>query len=140
MKMYKRDRRYYGRNTHSFKRHFSTNRFKGLFNKGFYRSRKGIILGVCGGIAEYFNFSVFWVRVIALALLLFTGLWPTGVIYIIAGFIMKLRPAATFNSEDRQGFYDSHRRSKSVATDPIKRRYNDLQRRIQRLENDVTRP
>ena len=44
--------------------------------RGLYRSRNGIIFGVCRGLAEYFDFSVFWVRMIAVILLFVTGLWP----------------------------------------------------------------
>ena len=51
-------------------------RFGKVFHGGFYRSRKGIILGVCRGIAEYFDFSIFWTRIIAVALLLISGFWP----------------------------------------------------------------
>ena len=34
---------------------------------GLYRSRSGLIIGVCKGVAQYFDFSVFWMRVIAVA-------------------------------------------------------------------------
>ncbi|MBP1742726.1 MAG: pspC [Deltaproteobacteria bacterium] len=41
-------------------------RFEKILSGGLYRSRKGAILGVCRGIAEYFDFSVFWTRAIAI--------------------------------------------------------------------------
>ena len=34
---------------------------------GLYRSRNGAILGVCRGLAEYFDFSVFWARAISIS-------------------------------------------------------------------------
>ena len=58
-------------------------RFRKLFHGGFYRSRRGIILGVCRGIAEYFDFSLFWTRIIAVLLLLISGFWPVGALYFI---------------------------------------------------------
>ncbi|MDP6507168.1 MAG: PspC domain-containing protein, partial [Planctomycetota bacterium] len=32
--------------------------------QGLYRSRGGIIMGVCQGIAEHWDFSVFWTRLV----------------------------------------------------------------------------
>ncbi len=123
-----------------FGRHFSRSRFAGILHGGFYRSRHGMILGVCKGIADYFDFSVFWVRFIAVALFLFTGFWPTAVIYFIAAFFMKPEPVIPIDNAGEQEFYDSYVRSRGVAADRIKRRYESLQRRLQRLEHTVTKP
>lgn len=45
----------------------------GYSRSGLYRSRDGIIAGVCAGLAEYLDLSVFWVRVVTVALLLCSG-------------------------------------------------------------------
>jgi phage shock protein C len=60
--------------------------------RGLYRSRDGILAGVCAGLADYFDLSVFWVRVIVVIGFLITGFWPVGVAYIIAAFMMKKEP------------------------------------------------
>ena len=135
-----RHRHYRSRYYRSFGRHFPRSRFSGLFHGALYRSRHGIFLGVCRGIAEYFDFSVFWVRFAALALFFFTGFWPTAVIYFIAAFLMKPEPVIPIDSEDEQEFYDSYVHSKEMAAERIKRRYENLERRIQRLEHTVTKP
>jgi phage shock protein PspC (stress-responsive transcriptional regulator) len=44
--------------------------------RGLYRSRKGILLGVCRGVSDYFDFSVFWIRAMAVIAFIFTGFWP----------------------------------------------------------------
>lgn len=129
-----------GRGDRFFRRHFSRNRMTGLFEGGFYRSRRGLILGVCRGIAEYFDFSVFWVRLIALVLFLFTGFWPTGILYFVAAFLMKPEPVIPIENDDEQEFYESYVRSRQMAADRIKRRYENLERRIQRMEHTVTSP
>ena len=140
MKRHKRYRYHWGRGERYFRKHFSRSRFNELFEGGFYRSRHGMILGVCRGIAEYFDFSVFWVRIIALALFLFTGFWPTAVIYFIAAFLMKPEPVIPIENTDEHEFYHSYVRSKQMAMDRIKRRYENLERRIQRMEHTVTKP
>ena len=122
------------------RRPFSNWGSRGLFHGGFYRSRRGIILGVCRGIADYFDFSVFWVRVVALALFFFTGFWPTAVVYFLAALLMKPEPVIPIENADEEEFYDSYVRSREMASDRIKRRYQNLERRIQRLEHNVTTP
>ncbi|NIR16473.1 MAG: PspC domain-containing protein, partial [Desulfobacterales bacterium] len=76
-------------------------RFEKMLRGGMYRSRDGIILGVCRGIAEYFDFSIFWTRAIALILLFFTGLWPIVVLYFIAALIMKPEPVLPLRTGDQ---------------------------------------
>ena len=54
--------------------------------KKLYRLDKGVIAGVCGGIAEYFNIDPSLVRLITAALMLAGGLsfW----IYVVAAIIL----------------------------------------------------
>ncbi|MCP4639113.1 MAG: PspC domain-containing protein [bacterium] len=59
---------------------------------GLYRSRRGILFGVCKGLAEYFDLSVFWTRMVVVALFIFTGFWPIGALYILAALLMKPSP------------------------------------------------
>lgn len=122
------------------RRHFSRDRFEGVLHGGLYRSRNGVILGVCRGIAEYFDLSVFWVRFFTIMIFFATGFWPTGVIYFVAAFLMKPEPVIPLNNTDEEEFYESYLHSKEMAVDRIKRRYSNLERRIQRLEHSVTTP
>jgi phage shock protein C len=113
-------------------------RFERIFRGGLYRSRNGIILGVCRGFAEYFDFSVFWARVIILALLFLTGFWPILILYFVAALLMKPEPAIPIKSEEEQEFYDSYVHSHKGAAERLKRRYENLERRIRRMEDHVT--
>ncbi len=113
-------------------------RIEKMFRGGLYRSRNGIILGVCRGISEYFDFSVFWTRAIVIILLFFTGFWPIMILYFIAALLMKPEPVLPIHTEDEQEFYDSYVHSRKGAVDRIRRRYDNLDRRIQRMEHAVT--
>jgi phage shock protein C len=106
--------------------------------KGLYRSRQGVILGVCRGLADYFDFSVFWFRFVMVLLLILTGLWPMLGIYLIASLIMKPEPVRPIETEDEAEFYDSYVRSRSHAVNRIRRRFGNLDRRLQRMEDKVT--
>jgi phage shock protein C len=113
-------------------------RFERILHGGFYRSRDGVILGVCKGTAKYFDFSLFWTRVIALALFLLTGFWPTAGIYFLMALLMKPEPAIPIHSEEEQELYDSYLYSRKGAVDRLRRRYEDMERRIRRMEHTVT--
>ena len=113
-------------------------RFDGILRGGLYRSRNGVILGVCRGIAEYFDFSAFWVRAIAVGLFIFSGFWPVTILYFIAALLMKPEPAIPIDTDEEQEFYDSYVHSRKGAIDRLKRRYDNLERRIRRMEDTVT--
>lgn len=108
--------------------------------RGCYRSRKGVILGVLRGIADYFDFSVLWLRVGAVLLLLITGIWPVAGLYLLAALLMKPEPVVPIGNESEQEFYDSYTRSRHSAVRRIKRRFDSLDRRLQRMEDRVTSP
>ncbi len=59
---------------------------------GLYRSRDGMIAGVCAGVAEHFDLSVFWTRVVAAGVVICSGIWPGVFVYLIAAVVMKRNP------------------------------------------------
>ena len=97
--------------------------------QGLYRSRNGIILGVCKGLADYFGFTVVWVRVILIICLILSGLWPIIGLYFLAALIMKPEPETPVMSEADK------RRS---AIERLKRRYEKMERSLRRMEDVVT--
>lgn len=103
-----------------------------------YRSRRGVILGVCRGLAEHMNFSVFWTRVIAVASLILTWFWPVVGIYFVAALLMKPEPIMPLDTEADSEFYGSYTTDRSMAIRRLKRAFDSLDRRIQRMENVVT--
>lgn len=59
-------------------------------NNRLYRTRDGIIAGVCGGVAGFFGLNVSLIRLMTLILILFGGLslW----VYIILWLIVPKAP------------------------------------------------
>lgn len=100
--------------------------------RGLYRSRNGLVFGVCRGAADYFGVSVFWTRVIVVAAFLLTGFWPVGVAYIAAALIMQAEPGAL--SRCTRTRYERP----VPPTDGLRERFSGLDERIQRLETVVT--
>lgn len=107
-------------------------------DRGLYRSRSGALLGVCKGLADYVDFSVFWIRFLFVVLFILTGFWPISGLYLAAFLLMKPEPVRPFETEEDQEFYDSYLNSRKWAFQRIKRRYDRLNRRVQRMEDTVT--
>lgn len=60
--------------------------------KHFYRSEDSILFGVCGGIADYFDFNAWGVRFMLILIFILTGFFPVGIVYLIMAFMMKKAP------------------------------------------------
>ena len=108
------------------------------YDRGLYRSRNGIIMGVCRGVGDYLNFSVFWIRVILVILFLISGFWPVVVLYFVAGFLMKPEPLIRSHQHFEEGGCSGYSRERRPSSEHIKRRKQTLERRIHNLENIVT--
>lgn len=104
-----------------------------------FRSREdNVFFGVCGGIAEHFGWSAWAVRfgLIALTILWW---WP-ALAYVIAGLMMPLAPPRPVFSTEDEEFYATYEGSRSDALRKVRRSYEQMEKRLQRLESVVTRP
>lgn len=117
-------------------------RRQGRYHEGrrttLYRSRSGKISGVCKGIADYYDFNVRFVRLLFVVLAFTTGFWPAVITYVVAAMVMKPEPVLPLETEEDEEFYQSYSGSRTMALHRLKRTYDNLNRRIQRLENTVT--
>lgn len=112
-------------------RNFSTHR-------SLYRSRSGMIFGVCKGLANYADISTFWIRLAAVITLFLTGFWPIVIIYIVAAIFMKPAPRiAPENVEDWE-FYNSYATDRKMALLGLRKKFDGIERRTRRLESIVT--
>ncbi|GEM_PF-1060467 len=71
-----------------FRKLEKTRSLSGVRNR-FYRSgRNKMILGICGGLADYFNIDPMLIRIGTVLLALVTAAFPVILIYIVCGFII----------------------------------------------------
>ena len=108
------------------------------YDRGLYRSRSGIIMGVCRGVGDFLNFSVFWIRAILVILFLFSGFFPVVVLYFIAALLMKPEPVIRYHQHDKEEFCDAYARTSRPSSAHIKKHQQILERRLRNLENTVT--
>lgn len=75
--------------------------------RGFYRDREnGWIFGVCAGLAEFANFRVGTVRIVAIVCLLIF-FWPTVLLYSAATFLFREKPLI-YSGPDAEYKFWSH--------------------------------
>ena len=108
------------------------------YDRGLYRSRSGIIMGVCRGVGDYLKFSVFWIRAILVILFLISGFWPVVVLYFVAALLMKSEPMVRSHQHYEEEFCGAYARTRRPSSDRIKRRQQTLERRLRNLESTVT--
>lgn len=61
--------------------------------KRLYRSRTDrVFAGICGGLAEYANIDVTVLRLVWTLIVVFSGIFPGVIVYIIAIFIIPEKP------------------------------------------------
>ncbi len=105
---------------------------------GPYRSRQGVLLGVCKGIADHLEFPVFWMRALFVVLMLLTAVWPMVIVYFVLALLMKPEPALPLQSEADMEFYNALAASRPMALNRLRAGLDKLDRRIRRLEDVVT--
>lgn len=72
-----------------------------------YRDREnGLFLGVCAGLAEYFDVRVSALRVLAVIALLML-FWPVVFVYLTAAFLLRDRPLRFRSREHEERFWRS---------------------------------
>ncbi len=64
--------------------------------------------------------------------------WPVVILYVIAAMVMKPGPIRPLETDDERYFYDDYVHSRHNAARRIKRRYDQLDRRLRRMEDRVT--
>jgi phage shock protein C len=105
---------------------------------GPYRSRDAKWLGVCGGLAEYFGISSFWVRIGTMTCFCISGAWPVLVLYVVAAILMKPSPVRSFQDSSEKDFYEAYTSAPKYTVRNIHEKFASLNRRIQRMEDQVT--
>lgn len=70
-------------------------RYVDMAHKRLYRSETNKVLaGICGGLGEYFDVDPTVLRLLWLLIVIFTGVFPGIIAYILAIFIIPVRPGA----------------------------------------------
>ena len=106
-------------------------------NRLYRDPENGMLMGVCAGIADYFGVAPAGVRIAAvIALFLFTV--PILLGYILAGFLLKVKPAGLYASPEEENFWRRTRVDPRRTVSDIQQKFRDIERRIRAAEAHVT--
>ncbi|MCX7014422.1 MAG: PspC domain-containing protein [Candidatus Sumerlaeota bacterium] len=105
-----------------------------------HRSRRDrVFTGLCGGIAERFDFSPLGTRLLCLLLIFLT--WPiTLPAYIILSIMVPLEPLGVSWPGEEGDVFDRGRVSRAEMLTRLEEQFDTLDKRLQRMESVVTRP
>jgi phage shock protein C len=109
----------------------------GLINKLYRNPRRGMIFGVCAGIAEYFGFDVTVTRVVVAFGALFAFPMICGA-YVVLAFLL---PCKRYTGPEPDPVDPVQRQVRSSPHDTlasVRYRFRDLDSRLQRIEKYVT--
>ena len=113
-------------------------RYESVHRNRLYRNRKrGILAGVCAGIADWTGFNLTALRVIVVLLAIpFT---PTIVIgYLLMALLVPVAPDNLYRDERDEEFWRETRRSPVDGVSTLNQRFKRLDQRLQRLEAWLT--
>jgi phage shock protein C len=103
-----------------------------------YRNReRGMLAGVCAGIADYFGVEPIAVRLAFVLALVFFFI-PAAIGYVVLAILLPTRPPALYASREEEAFW------RGVATAPddtlqgLRRKFAEMEDRLRRMETQVT--
>lgn len=103
-----------------------------------YRSRKGMVFGVCKGFAEYAELPVFWIRFIMVCLTILSWILPFVILYVVAAFWMRPEPVLEPEAEEDWRTYVTSACAQSQGLAQLQRYLDDVEARALRLERQAS--
>ena len=103
-----------------------------------YRDKeRGVLCGVCAGLADYFGMDLAIVRVLAVVGFLFF-MPATLLTYIVLCFIVPVKPTRLYRDERDESFWRGVRVSPQNMFSGLRHRFREMDARLQRMERYVT--
>jgi phage shock protein C len=97
---------------------------------------RGILAGVCAGIADYIGVEPIVIRLAAVLGLIFF-FPPTIVVYVVLAIVLRPKPAALYASPDEEAFWRGVGTAPADTLHSLKRKFADLEARLGQMESEV---
>lgn len=107
-------------------------------NRLYKDPRHGKLLGVCAGIAVYFDVRPGVIRFLAILGAVFTGFWPIVIVYIIMAVVLETKPAEMYERPEEDAFWREVRTKPDYTAADMRRRFRDIEKRTQDMEAYMT--
>lgn len=100
--------------------------------------RRGKVMGVCAGIADYFDIKVGVVRFLTVIAALVTGIWFVVIAYFVMGFTLSPKPRDLYEDDKEEEFWKQTRKAPDYSAAELRRRFRDVERRTAEMEAYMT--
>ena len=107
-------------------------------NRLYKDPRNGRIMGVCAGIADYFDIRPGVIRLMALIGLFMSGFIPAICVYFLLGFVMSPKPDEIYEKPEEDKFWREARTKPDYTSVDLRKRFESIDKRIQSMEAFVT--
>lgn len=107
-------------------------------NRLYKDQRRGRIMGVCAGIADYFDVRPSLIRLLAILSALMSGFFPALTVYLLLGFFLDNKPAEIAKNPEEEKFWRKARTKPEYTKVDLKNRYEDIEMRIRKMEAYMT--
>ena len=97
---------------------------------------RGVLAGVCAGIADYIGVEPIVVRLVAVLCLVFF-FPPTIIVYVILAVVLRPKPPALYASADEEAFWRGVGIAPADTLHFLKRKFADLEARLGQMESQV---
>ena len=97
------------------------------------------LMGVCGGIANYFGVSPFWIRLATIASGIFFTV-PTIGGYLLLTLVLDREPEDLYESPEQEQFWQSVHREPAQTLASLDKKFRSMELRLRRIEAQVTSP
>ena len=97
---------------------------------------RGMLAGVCAGIADYVGVEPIVVRVVVVLGLVFF-FPPTIVAYVVLAVVLRPKPPALYASRDEEAFWRGVGTAPADTLHSLKRKFADLEARLGQMESQV---
>jgi phage shock protein C len=97
---------------------------------------RGMLAGVCAGIADYVGVEPIVVRVVVVLGLVFF-FPPTIVAYVVLAVVLRPKPPALYASRDEEAFWRGVGTAPADTLHSLKRKLADLEARLGQMESQV---
>ncbi len=109
----------------------------GCHNKLYRLPNKGMISGVCAGIADYYSWDVGLVRIITVILgISFSPLIVS--LYVVGAVFLKSKPRDLYDDQEEENYWQQYRKSPRDTMSATQYKFRKLEKKLRKMEAYMT--
>ncbi|MCK5040969.1 MAG: envelope stress response membrane protein PspC [Sphingomonadales bacterium] len=107
-------------------------------NRLYKNPKDGRFMGVCAGVADYFDIRPGIIRLLTIVAFFMTGIFPTVFVYVLLGFVLEEKPEEIIEDPEEEKFWQKARTKPAYTKVEMQSRYDDIEKRTRHMEAYLT--